>query len=109
MVGQERVMHKDIARGSQRCWPQSLVGIALAVVPVWASAQASPFDTGANSLVTNFITLATPLAVLAVMGLGVAAIVGRISWAWPVAALVGIAVIFGAPQIVTWVRGMFGV
>ncbi|MFL6602865.1 MAG: TrbC/VirB2 family protein [Steroidobacteraceae bacterium] len=82
---------------------------AVATLPQLALAQASPFQTGADSLVTNLIALATPVAVLAVMVLAIVAMTGRISWGWPVGALVGIGVIFGAPQIVTWARGVFGV
>jgi len=57
---------------------------------------------GADSLFTNLIALATPVAVLAVMVLAVVAMTGRISWGWRIGALVGIGVIFGAPQIVPW-------
>ena len=79
------------------------------LVPIVAQAQASPFQTGADSFVTSFLGIATPIAVIFVMALGIGAMVGRVSWGWPVAALVGIGVLFGAPQIVTWVRGMFAV
>jgi type IV secretion system protein VirB2 len=82
---------------------------AVASVPSLAFAQASPFQTGADSLVTNFIAIATPIAIIAIMVLAIVAMAGRISWAWPIGAIVGIGVIFGAPQIVTWVRGLFGV
>jgi type IV secretory pathway VirB2 component (pilin) len=70
---------------------------------------ASPFDTGANSLVDFAMTIATPIAVLIVIGLAVAAAVGRISWGWVIGAIIGIAAIFGAPQIVAWIRSLFGV
>jgi len=83
--------------------------IAAAVMPEFAFAQASPFLTGANSLQTNILAWATPVAVILVMALGIMAMANRISWGWPVAAMVGIAVVFGAPQMVTWIRGMFGV
>ena len=78
-------------------------------VPDLALAQASPFLTGANSLQTNILAWATPIAIILVMVLGVMAMANRISWGWPLAAIVGIAVVFGAPQMVTWIRGMFGV
>lgn len=81
----------------------------LFVAPMLASAQQSPFDTGANSLVTFALAIATPIAILVVIGAAVAAAVGRISWGWVVGAIVGIAAIFGSPQIVAWIRGMFGV
>ncbi len=78
-------------------------------VPQLALAQASPFQTGADSFVTNLVAIATPVAIIFVMALGVAALFGRITWGWPIAALVGIGILFGAPQSVTWARGMFAV
>ncbi len=82
----------------------------LGLLPTSVSwAQASPFDAGANSLVDFALTIATPIAVLVVIGLAIAASVGRIRWGWVIGAIVGIAAIFGAPQIVAWIRGMFGV
>ena len=78
-------------------------------VPALAFAQTSPFDTGAESMVDFALTIATPIAVLIVIGLSITAAVGKISWGWVIGAIVGIAAIFGAPQIVEWIRGMFGV
>lgn len=82
---------------------------ALLALPDLAFAQANPFQTGADNLVTNFVAIATPFAILAIMVLAVVAMTGRISWGWPIGALVGVAVIFGAPQIVTWIRTTFAV
>ena len=87
----------------------TLTGLSALALPSRALAQASPFDTGANSLVTFALTIATPIAILIVIGLAIAAAVGRISWGWVIGAIVGIAAIFGAPQIVAWIRGLFGV
>ncbi len=78
-------------------------------IPCTDTMAQSPFDTGANALVTDFIAIATPIAILVVMVLGVVAMAGRISWGWPLAALGGICVLFGAPQIIDWVRGVFAV
>ncbi len=78
-------------------------------LPAVALAAASPFETGANSTVAFVLTIATPIAVLLVIALGIAAAVGKISWGWVIGALIGIAAIFGSQQIVTWIRGMFGV
>jgi type IV secretory pathway VirB2 component (pilin) len=75
----------------------------------FAHAQASPFDTGANSLVTFALTIGTPIAILIIIGIAIAASVGRIGWGVAIGCIVGIAAIFGAPQIVAWIRGMFGV
>lgn len=88
----------------------SLLAIAFwMVVPDLALAQASPFLTGANSLQTNILAWLTPVAIILVMVLGGMAMANRISWGWAIGAVIGIAIAFGAPQIVTWVRGMFGV
>lgn len=72
-------------------------------------AQTSPFLTGATALQTNLIAWLTPIAVILVMVLGAMAMANRMSWGWCIGAIVGIAIAFGASQIVTWVRGMFGV
>jgi len=74
-----------------------------------ASAQASPFMTGATALQNNILAWLTPIAVILVMALGAMAMANRLSWGWCIGAILGIAIAFGAPQIVTWVRSMFGV
>ena len=77
--------------------------------PDAALAQASPFMTGATALQTNILAWLTPIAIILVMVLGAMAMAARMSWGWCLGAILGIAIAFGAPQIVTWVRGMFGV
>jgi type IV secretion system protein VirB2 len=74
-----------------------------------AQTQTSPFMTGATSLQTNILAWLTPVAIILVMVLGGMAMANRMSWGWCIGAILGIAIAFGAPQIVTWVRGMFGV
>ena len=82
----------------------------ICLLPDLALAQAaSPFMTGATSLQTNILAWLTPVAVILVMVLGAMAMANRISWGWCIAAILGIAISFGSTQIVTWVRGMFGV
>jgi len=84
--------------------------ISSVIVPELAFAQATdPFSTGAQSLVTSLTTLLTPVAIVLVMALGVTAAAGQISWGWPIGVLVGIGVIFAAPSVVTWAKGLFGV
>jgi type IV secretion system protein VirB2 len=80
-----------------------------AAIPSVAFAQASPFLTGATALQSNIIAWLTPIAVILIMVLGGMAMANRMSWGWCMGAILGIAIAFGAPQIVTWVRGMFGV
>ena len=82
---------------------------AIVSIPGLALAQSSPFLTGATALQTNILAWLTPIAVILVMVLGAMAMANRVSWGWCIAAIIGIAIAFGAPQIVTWIRGMFGV
>jgi len=88
----------------------SVLIVALTVcTPQICFAQASPFMTGASALQTNILAWLTPIAIILIMVLGGMAMANRMSWGWCLGAILGIAIAFGAPQIVTWVRGMFGV
>lgn len=87
----------------------TLFAVGLTSWPLVAGAQASPFLTGATALESNVLAWLTPVAVLLVMALGAMAMANRMSWGWCLGAILGIAIAFGAPQIVSWIRGMFGV
>jgi len=87
----------------------ALLCAALFALPDLALAQTSPFMTGANSLQSNILAWLTPVAIILVMVLGAMAMANRMSWGWCICAVIGIAIAFGAPQIVSWIRGMFGV
>jgi type IV secretion system protein VirB2 len=102
-------MHLDRPRASSRT-PGVPLAAGLALAPVLAFAQAaSPFMTGATALQSNILAWLTPIAIILVMALGAMAMANRMSWGWCLGAILGIAIAFGAPQIVAWVRGMFGV
>ncbi len=104
--------HLHPQRAAPVCVALSLfIAAALAVcIPETALADTtSPFMTGATSLQTNILAWLTPVAIILVMVLGGMAMANRMSWGWCIGAILGIAIGFGAPQIVTWVRGMFGV
>jgi type IV secretion system protein VirB2 len=94
------------ARGG---WDRSAVAAILIAAPGLALAQASPFLTGATALQANLLAWLTPIAIILVMVLGALAMANRMSWGWALGAVLGISIAFGAPQIVAWVRGMFGV
>lgn len=86
-----------------------MLGTALSASTKAAFAQSSPFATGATAFQANFLTILTPVAVICVMALGVAAWFNRISWSWAAGGALGIMLVFGAPQVVSWVRGLAGV
>ena len=93
-----------------RGWPvRAWLALCLTVVPLPVWAQASPWLTGANSLVNNLQAWAAPIAVLAIMFLAFLAMASRMSWGTALSVMVAIVLLFGAPQVVVWVRGMFAV
>ena len=105
-------MHHPCSQRLRRsfCGYSPIVFFVALCVPGMSMAQAtSPFMTGATSLQTNILAWLTPVAIILVMVLGGMAMANRMSWGWCIGAILGIAIAFGAPQIVTWVRGMFGV
>jgi type IV secretion system protein VirB2 len=59
-------------------------------------------SNGLNSITTWVKTAAVPVGVLAVMGAGFAKLTGRLDWPRFFSVLVGIGIIFGATQIVSW-------
>lgn len=99
--------HVDRSASLGTVWAVLVCGLAMGV-PALAFAG-GPFVTGATAAQTTILTILTPIAVIAVMALGVAAWFNKISWGWAVAGVIGIVLVFGAPQIVAWVRTMFGV
>ena len=96
-------------RAGARCALSIRIGIAALAICPSAFAQTSPFLTGATALQSNILAWLTPIAIILVMVLGAMAMANRIAWGWCIGAILGIAIAFGASQIVTWVRGMFGV
>jgi type IV secretion system protein VirB2 len=84
-----------------------LCAVAVCTIPEFAFAQGSPFETGATNLQQALITIATPIAVILVMALGIAAASGRISWGWPIGVIIGIGLVFAANPIVTWIKSLF--
>ena len=87
--------------------PVILAGVIL-IRPELAFA-AGPFTSGTTSLAQDILTILTPVAVIAVMAAGALAWFGRISWVLAISVLVGIVLVFGSQQIVSWIRGLFGV
>src|ERR1700736_5668354 len=95
--------HSATARGAYLVFG----GLPAAGLPGTALAQTgSPFDTGAQSLLTFALAIAAPIAALIIIGVCVAAATSLISWGAVFRTIAGIAGIFGAVQIVAWIRGM---
>ena len=95
--------------GVRTRWIGCLLIALLAVAPAGAAWAGSPFATGANATQQQLVAILTPLAAVAVMVSGAMAWFGRLSWWWMVAVVIGTVLVFGGPQIVSWIRGLFGV
>lgn len=75
----------------------------------FAGTPASPFATGTTGFSPALLAILTPFAVVGFMASGVGALTGKIPWSWFVGVIIGIVMIFGAPQLVVWIRALFGV
>ncbi|MGY0343569.1 TrbC/VirB2 family protein [Xylella fastidiosa] len=82
--------------------------VALLCIPCIASAG-PPFGDGTQSLSNDLITILAPIAGIAVMAVAALCWFGKISWWWFVGIVIGIVLFFGKDQVVTWIRGLFGV
>jgi type IV secretion system protein VirB2 len=97
-------VNRSLARAGTT-WAVLLLALCLPDIAL----AGGPFQQAATQAQTNLLTILTPIAVIAVMALGVAAWFNKIAWGWAVAGVIGIVLVFGAPQIVAWVRTMAGV
>ena len=74
-----------------------------------AALAASPFSGGTETFKQDLIEILTPVAGIAVLAVGAMCLFGKMSWWWFVGLVIGIVLIFGSDQIVSWIRGAFGV
>ncbi|TQK03405.1 TrbC/VirB2 family protein [Herbaspirillum sp. SJZ107] len=82
--------------------------VACSLFPELAFA-APPFANSGTTLKTDLVQTLTPFAGIAVLVVGVLCLMGRVNWGWFVGGLVGIAMMFGSDQIVSWFRTLMGV
>jgi type IV secretory pathway VirB2 component (pilin) len=79
------------------------------VAPELAFAQAGPFGSGTAQLPQQIQTILGPITPVAIMATGVLSAIGRIAWGWFFGAVIFTVCVFGAPQIVAWIRSIFSV
>lgn len=84
------------------------VGVGACLCPDLALA-ASPFAGGTDTLKSDLVVVLTPIAGVGIIALGVGCLFGKISWWWLVGFIIGVVFIFGADQMVSWMRTAFGV
>lgn len=86
----------------------SRLAFASALLPALAFA-APPFANSGTQLKADLVQTLTPFAGIAVLVVGVLCLMGRVNWGWFVGGVVGVAMMFGSDQIVTWFRALMGV
>lgn len=109
MTGSQIAVRPAVQVAVRAKWLGCLLIVLLAATPVEVAWAGSPFATGANATQQQLVAILTPLAAVAVMVSGAMAWFGRLSWWWMVAVVIGTVLVFGGPQIVSWIRGLFGV
>ena len=70
---------------------------------------ATPFAGATSTLSNDILTLIAPLAGIGLIAVGVTCWFGKISWYWFGGMVVGIVLVFGNSQIVSWIRGVFSI
>jgi len=84
--------------------------LVLASIPILAQAQDIAPVTGTLDAIHGFMqsTAIRTLAAIAVIGLGITAMVGRLRWAWAGSIIGGIVLIFGADSFVSFFTSSAG-
>lgn len=87
------------------------LSLALAVIPMLAHAQDIAPVTSTLEALHGFLqsTAIRTLAALAVIGLGITAMIGRLRWAWAASIIGGIVLVFGSDSIVSFFTMSAGV
>lgn len=86
-----------------------LLGTAVLVLSSDAAFAAAPFAAGGNTMKNDIIGLITPVIGIGIVALGLMCAFGKINWGWFVAAVIGIIIVYGNEQIISWVRSAFGI
>lgn len=81
----------------------------LAAVPEIAYAQAAPWESTAQNTYNLIMSIARWVAIIGIVGCGLAALFGKLSWEWAGKIIIGLVLIFGATHLVDYFRqGMGG-
>lgn len=105
MTKHTRNIHKT---GAARRLEAISISLLAALSPALAFA-AAPFAGGTTGLSADILTIVAPIAGLALIAVGVICWFGKISWFWFGGLVIGIVLVFGNQQVVSWIRGLFGV
>lgn len=91
-------------RSASATSPELIVLVLLLAVPLAAQAQDIAPISGALNAVHGFLqsTAMRTLAAIAVIAMGVGAMMGRLRWLWAGSVIGGIVLIFGADAIVSF-------
>jgi len=93
---------KNKTRSNAVCIAACMGMALLAFMP--GMAMAAPWDTAASQVLAIFTGgLTRTIAIIAVIGLGIAAMAGKLSWRWAINIILGIVFIFGSTAFVDYI------
>ena len=85
-----------------------MMAAALAMLPDLAFAQAAPWEQTAQNTYNLIMSIVRWVAIIGVVGCGLAAMFGKLSWDWAGKIIIGLVLIFGGTQIVDYFRSGMG-
>ncbi len=88
-------------RRAQAIVPLLLVA-AVVGMPAIAHAQATPWETTAEKTYDLIMSIVRWVAMIAVVGCGLAALFGKLSWDWAGKIIIGLVLIFGGTYLVDY-------
>ena len=77
--------------------------------PITGHTASNPFQSAATGLLADFLAFVQPVSILAVAVSGIGVLWGMLHRFWFFGAIAGVLLAYGAPQIVSWIRGAGGV
>ena len=83
----------------------SVTALLIGNEPAWADLA---FAAGTERLGNDIMNFLSPLAGIVIIGLGVGAWMGKVSWSWCISFVLGMILVFGHVQILSWLRSLFG-
>lgn len=84
-----------------------LVATFFLAVPQLAFAQAAPWEAAAENTYNLIMSIARWVAIIGIVGCGLAAVFGKLSWDWAGKIIIGLVLIFGGTQLVDYFAAGF--
>jgi type IV secretion system protein VirB2 len=101
-------MQANPLRERNRSFLIALAVLALVAVPSVAMAQGAPWESTGQRTFDMIMSIARWVAMVGIVACGLAAFFGKLSWDWAGKIIIGLVLVFAAPQIVDYFRQSMG-